>query len=316
MPGAAACTCPTTRSRSPASSPRMPRASWPTRRAWGPGSDGRSSTARSRSPSATMTWDSPERRTCGRAAEPSSPPAGCIARSCASWSARRPRPRPAERSSRGGARPPSSCARCSPADKVDRMPDALALLVALAVGYVVGSLPLARRVGLAAGVDPLTQGERNPGSANVWKLAGPRAGLVALAADLGKGLVPALAGRVLVTWAAGWAAGLGAILGHAWPSFGRLAGGRAIATFSGACIGLEPIAGLSSVGICLATLLTARAVGRRGRVAAIAAGVGSFPMLAWLGDPELARLVGILVLYLVTFVRYVATRPHPAASTR
>src|SRR5215210_7612208 len=81
-------------------------------------------------------------------------------------------------------------------------------------GYLIGSLPLAVAIGRAVGVDILTEGEGNPGSANVWKLAGPRAGMVALAGDLGKGFAPGFVARVVAGWSIGWVAALTAIIGH------------------------------------------------------------------------------------------------------
>jgi glycerol-3-phosphate acyltransferase PlsY len=177
---------------------------------------------------------------------------------------------------------------------------------AFVLGYAVGSLPVATGVGRAVGADVVGAGERNPGSANVWALGGPRAGLLALAGDMAKGLGPVAVATVLAGWWAGWLAGLGAVLGHAWPALGRLPGGRAVATFGGAALGLSPIAGLVALAACLAALALA------GRVAAIAVGVGSYPLLFLLAEHDPARLAAIMVLYAVTLARFAATRRRAA----
>ncbi|MCU0484356.1 MAG: glycerol-3-phosphate acyltransferase [Chloroflexi bacterium] len=177
---------------------------------------------------------------------------------------------------------------------------------AFVLGYAVGSLPVATGVGRAVGADGVGAGERNPGSANVWALGGPRAGLLALAGDMAKGLGPVAVATVLAGWWAGWLAGLGAVLGHAWPALGRLPGGRAVATFGGAALGLSPIAGLVALAACLAALALA------GRVAAIAVGVGSYPLLFLLAEHDPARLAAIMVLYAVTLARFAATRRRAA----
>ena len=81
--------------------------------------------------------------------------------------------------------------------------DLAAMAVALVVGYLVGSIPVSAWVGRRAGVDVVNDGEANPGSANVWKLAGPGWGLLALAGDLAKGVLPVAIGIVQWSWWAG-----------------------------------------------------------------------------------------------------------------
>ncbi|MBP1704566.1 MAG: acyl-phosphate glycerol-3-phosphate acyltransferase [Chloroflexi bacterium] len=191
---------------------------------------------------------------------------------------------------------------------VGGLPVAIAGL-ALALGYVIGSLPLSAAVGRAFGVDVAAGGERNPGSANVWALAGPRAGMLALAGDLAKGAVPVALAGALAGWWAGWLAGLGAVVGHAWPALGRLPGGRAVATFGGAAIALSPPAGAIAVALCLVALVLA------GRVAAIAVGVGAYPLLFFLVERDPARLAAVLVLYGVTLARYVITWRRRTSTT-
>ena len=66
--------------------------------------------------------------------------------------------------------------------------DLLVAALALVGGYLVGSIPLSAMVGRAAGVDAgRAPASANPGSADVWRLAGPGWGLLALTGDLAKG---------------------------------------------------------------------------------------------------------------------------------
>jgi acyl phosphate:glycerol-3-phosphate acyltransferase len=106
--------------------------------------------------------------------------------------------------------------------------DVLLVAIPLILGYLAGSIPVSPLVGRAAGVDVANGGERNPGSANVWKLAGPGWGLLALSGDLAKGALPVAIATVTWSWNAGWLAGLGATIGAAWPLFGRQLGGRGV----------------------------------------------------------------------------------------
>ena len=187
--------------------------------------------------------------------------------------------------------------------------------VALLAGYLVGSLPAAPRIGrmagvdvAAAGVDVAGAGVPGGGPAAVWRLAGPGWGFLALTADLAKGVVPVAGGVVTFSWAIGWVAGLGAVLGAGWPAFGRTAGDRGLATFCGAAFTLAPPAGTLSVLLGLGVLAIGRLAGRDARTPAIAAGIGTFPVLFLLAEPDVARLAAILVLTLVAIVRLAPIR--------
>jgi glycerol-3-phosphate acyltransferase PlsY len=186
--------------------------------------------------------------------------------------------------------------------------DTLVTAIALLGGYLAGSVPVSAMVGRAAGVDVVREGEANPGSANVWKLAGPGWGLLALAGDLAKGVLPVALGSVTVSWSIGWVAGLGALLGASWPLLGRLRGGRGVAVLAGAAFALSPAAGTLGVLLTLGVLAAARLLGRNGRVAAVATGVGSYPLLFLADGRDLLRLGALMTLYLVAVLRYATTR--------
>lgn len=191
------------------------------------------------------------------------------------------------------------------------LPDLVVLVTALAAGYLAGSIPVSAWVGRRAGVDVVHDGEANPGSANVWKLAGPGWGLLALAGDLAKGVLPVAIGIAQWSWWAGWAAGLGALIGASWPLLGRLRGGRGVAVFAGVAFTLSPPAGILGVALTVGVLVVARLLGRNGRVVAIAVGIGTFPFLFLAAEASLARLAALMTLYLVAVVRFATTRRTP-----
>jgi len=186
--------------------------------------------------------------------------------------------------------------------------DALIVGLALLAGYLAGSVPLTALVGRAAGVDVIREGEANPGSANVWRLAGPGWGLLALTGDLAKGVLPVALGTVTCSWSIGWVAGLGALLGACWPLFGRLPGGRGVAVFAGVIFALSPGAGTLGVLLTLGVLVVARLLGRNGRVAAIVAGIGTYPLLFLADQGDMLRLAALGTLYLVALLRFATTR--------
>lgn len=98
---------------------------------------------------------------------------------------------------------------------------------------------------LRGGVDLRTQGSGNIGAANVTRTLGAKLGLLTLALDLGKGLVPVLAALALLgptrpIIVAG--AGLAAILGHLYSPFLGFKGGKGVATALGVLLALTPLA--------------------------------------------------------------------------
>ncbi|GAB4193857.1 MAG: glycerol-3-phosphate 1-O-acyltransferase PlsY [Roseiflexaceae bacterium] len=113
----------------------------------------------------------------------------------------------------------------------------------MAMAYLAGSIPFSFLVAKAWGVDLRTVGSGNIGGANVWRNCGFGAFLMAVAGDLGKGLLPVLAALHV--------AGLGpvevilvgvcSILGHTFPLFLNFRGGKAVATSGGVLLAVAPL---------------------------------------------------------------------------
>ncbi len=169
----------------------------------------------------------------------------------------------------------------------------MAEAAAAAAGYLLGSLPFARWIGLRHGYDPLVAGEGNPGAANLWRLAGPRAGLGVAGLDAAKAAVAALLGLALGGWWAACAGTVAAMAGHAWPPWTRFRGGRAVACLAGGALVLGP------VPAALALALFAVLLMRAGFSRAVAAGLLAYPPLFALLVPDRWRLAGLGFAYLV-----------------
>ncbi len=123
------------------------------------------------------------------------------------------------------------------------MPYALILL-----GYLAGSIPfgvlLTRWL---RGVDVRQQGSGNIGATNVTRVAGKKLGAVVLLLDALKGALPvALAVRLLPGLPfLHVLVGLGAVLGHVYPVWLKLRGGKGVATALGVLVVLVPLAALA-----------------------------------------------------------------------
>lgn len=179
-------------------------------------------------------------------------------------------------------------------------------LLALCVGYALGSIPVAHLVGRLRGLDLKRQGSGNVGAANVGRLSGRWFGAIVILGDIGKALVALqLVGddpAALV--AAGW----GVILGHDYPGWLRFLGGRGEAVSLATGFALIPLATAGAFAVLVVGWFTDRL--------ALSWFVGAtmLPFLAWaIYGPEGAVFaVGVAVL---TYVRRLIGSPEVSGSS-
>jgi acyl-phosphate glycerol 3-phosphate acyltransferase len=129
--------------------------------------------------------------------------------------------------------------------------------VAILVGYLIGSVPVAYLIGrLAAGVDVREVGEGNVGARNVFHEVGNGWGIAVFAGDFLKGVAVAalFAGRP--TWQLATAA-IAMVIGHAFPVWLGFIGGKGLSAAGGFAVALMPwggVIGVASAGpVWLAT---------------------------------------------------------------
>jgi acyl phosphate:glycerol-3-phosphate acyltransferase len=110
-------------------------------------------------------------------------------------------------------------------------------LLALAIGYLLGTVLPAYLIGRARGIDLRTTGDGNPGATNAMQTLGRGPGYMTAAYDMLKGPVAVAVAFALGAseWAA-YGAGLAAFLGHRFPFYMGFRGGRGFATASGLLI--------------------------------------------------------------------------------
>ncbi|MDD9817137.1 MAG: glycerol-3-phosphate 1-O-acyltransferase PlsY [Gammaproteobacteria bacterium] len=135
--------------------------------------------------------------------------------------------------------------------------------------YLCGSLTSAILVSRILHLpDPREEGSRNPGASNMLRLHGKRAALLTLAGDVLKGMLPTLAARLAQQPESviGLCA-LAAFLGHLYPLFFGLRGGKGVATLGGALVGMHWPLGLVYFGVWL----VAAGLSRYASLAAVAA---------------------------------------------
>jgi acyl phosphate:glycerol-3-phosphate acyltransferase len=179
-------------------------------------------------------------------------------------------------------------------------------VVAAVAGYLLGSLPAALIVARRHGVDLRRTGDGNPGAWNALEQLGARRALPAFLGDAAKGLAAGLVGLPLAGWWGAYAGVAGAMVGHAFPLFAGLRGGKAVMTFVGGAFVLDPVAALVCVAACAAITLAGRRWSAADAHAAFArgarVGVFGFPLVQIATGPvehvaatgALMSLIGLL----------------------
>lgn len=179
------------------------------------------------------------------------------------------------------------------------------ILIALAVGYLLGSLPFGYLLARAKGVNIFEEGSKNPGATNVLRVmsqkfgqAGKRIGYAVFALDAGKGALSTIWPFFHLNWTradghftsfsasfqtgdttstqAAVAGLMGALIGHSFSMFTHFRGGKGVATGTGGLLVLVPVAILIGAVVWAVTFYTSRYVSLASILAALAVAVACF----------------------------------------
>ena len=179
------------------------------------------------------------------------------------------------------------------------------LLLALAIGYLLGSIPFGLLLTKAAGAGDVRKiGSGNIGATNVLRTGNKGLAAATLLLDMLKGTVAVLLVERLIGAPAGYAivstlaAGLGAFIGHIFPVWLGFKGGKGVATYIGVLIALGWIAALAFGAIWLAVAAMFRFSSLAGLVASTATPV----ILYALGDWKAALL--FVLLTALVFIKH------------
>ena len=169
-------------------------------------------------------------------------------------------------------------------------------LLALLLGYALGSIPFGLLLAKAAGKGDIRQvGSGNIGATNVLRTGSKSLAAAVLLLDAGKGFV-----AVWLTWRwlpdAAALAALGAVLGHCFPVWLRLKGGKGVATAAGVCFGLWWPIGLTYAAVWLSLLAITRISSLAGMSAALAAPIAATLLERWEFVPALWIVALIVVI--------------------
>lgn len=147
------------------------------------------------------------------------------------------------------------------------------MILALLVGYILGSIPFGLVLTGAAGKGDIREiGSGNIGATNVLRTGSKGLAAVTLLLDAAKGAAAVMIAQRFWPEAANFAAA-GALVGHLYPVWLRFKGGKGVATLLGILTPLLPIAALVYAIVWLGLFLVVRISSVAGMAAAASAPV-------------------------------------------
>ncbi len=168
-------------------------------------------------------------------------------------------------------------------------------LLALLLGYALGSIPFGLLLAKAAGKGDIRSiGSGNIGATNVLRTGSMWLAAAVLLLDLAKGFLPVFLAGLWWPDAAGFAA-LGAVVGHCFPVWLGFKGGKGVATAAGVCFGLAWPIGLA-YAICWLAVL---AVTRISSMAGVLAPFAALAAAAFIGHEGFLPVLGVIVVIVV-----------------
>ncbi len=187
---------------------------------------------------------------------------------------------------------------------------------ALALGYLLGSLPTAALAARLKGKNIFEVGSGNMGAMNSARNLGWGLGVAVAAIDVGKGALATYLGLQMAetvgradaaALVVALAAAVGAVLGHAYSPWVQFAGGKAIATTFGVTLPFAPLLGLFYLGFIVGLYLLMRRMNLAGLLGALLLPVIAFFLLqreGWYGDELFTVATGLLPIGLIGALKH------------
>jgi acyl phosphate:glycerol-3-phosphate acyltransferase len=183
--------------------------------------------------------------------------------------------------------------------------------LALAVAYLVGSIPFAYLLSRRRGIDLRDVGSGNIGASNVLRTSGVTPAVVAMLLDASKGVLAVIvAQRVAPGPATPMAAGLASVIGHIYPVWLRFRGGKGVATAAGVFGVMTPGSLVIAGGVFLLVVWATRFIS----VGSMAAAV-TLAIITAATDAPLTVTIGAALIAAIIIHRHRANLTRLAAGT-
>lgn len=132
-------------------------------------------------------------------------------------------------------------------------------VLAVTLGYFVGSIPFAYLLSRHQGIDLRRAGSGNVGASNVLRTTGVRAAVLAMVLDGVKGTLAVVIAQLLsVGLVPTVVAAFASVIGHVYPIWLRFRGGKGVATAAGAFAVLAPEALGIAAGVFVIAVVATR----------------------------------------------------------
>ncbi len=175
---------------------------------------------------------------------------------------------------------------------------ALLALSAL-IGYLLGSIPFGLLLTRMAGLGDVRKiGSGNIGATNVLRTGNKKLAAATLLLDALKGTAAVLVANALWGYEASLVAGFFAFLGHLFPVWLGLKGGKGVATYIGVLLGAAPLMMLAFALVWIATAFITRYSSLSALVAMVI-----IPVALWVLGPEKTALL-VTLLSVISWLKH------------
>ncbi|MGO4564948.1 glycerol-3-phosphate 1-O-acyltransferase PlsY [Rhizobium sp. 2YAF20] len=166
-------------------------------------------------------------------------------------------------------------------------------LAALAIGYVLGSIPFGLVLTRMAGLGDVRKiGSGNIGATNVLRTGNKKLAAATLLLDSFKGTAAVLIAYNLFGEEAGILAGFAAFIGHIFPIWIGFKGGKGVATYLGVLLGLAPLMAATFAIVWIALAFVTRYSSLSALVATLV-----IPVALWiLGADKIAVAMAVMTV--------------------
>jgi glycerol-3-phosphate acyltransferase PlsY len=177
-------------------------------------------------------------------------------------------------------------------------PQSIVCAIAIATGFLLGSIPFGVLLARARGIDLTKVGSGNIGATNAARALGKKSGVIVLLLDMLKAYLPTLAALLLGAGPEIAAAtGLAAFAGHIFSPWLRFRGGKGVACGLGCFLALAPAAAGIAAAVCLAVV----ALTRLGSLGSLLGTLALVPALYFLHAPRAYLVLAIVMLILIVW---------------
>lgn len=172
------------------------------------------------------------------------------------------------------------------------------LLIVLAIGFLLGSIPFPFLLTRRRGIDLRLVGSGNVGATNALRVSSPFTAATVLALDASKGTLAVwIADALTRQQTLAVCAGLAAIAGHLYPPWLGFRGGKGMATSAGVFLLLAPAA----TAVASLVFLTLIGLTRLVSLGSVGAVVALPPLTAWFGASPAVLIGACAAAALVVF---------------